>query len=240
VPSAWVVWQDAPQHAGVAHSHPFVFGAVVLQSENPALQEYEHVVPLQLALEAPARLHASPQALQLVVVLSSVHVPLHSVSWHEHAPFKQLGVGWAQVAWFVHVPVELHVCGVFPLHSTWPGAHAPEHAPATQVWLVHGDAVPQLPPLHVSTPLPEHCDWPGAHTPVQTPLLHVWLVQLTIVPHWPLALHVCALLPEHCTDPGEHDPLQTPPLHAEFMQATALPHVPVALHVSTPLPLHWV
>jgi hypothetical protein len=242
VPLLWVVWQAAPQHDGVAHSHPSVSGVVpLLQSEAPALQVYEHVVPLQLAADALVVVHLSPQALQLLVVSSSVHVPLHSVSVHEHEPLTQKGVGCAQVAWFVQVPVALHVCGVLPLQSVWPGAHVPEHAPATQVWLVHADGAPQAPVLvHASTELPEHCVWLGAHTPEQAPPLHVWFTHATGEPQAPAALHVCTPLPEHCTAPGEHDPVQAPLLHAEFVQATAPPHAPLELQVCTPLPLHWV
>lgn len=50
IPLACVVSHFAPQHPGVAHSHPSVSGAVAaLQSLEPALHLYEHVVPLQLA-----------------------------------------------------------------------------------------------------------------------------------------------------------------------------------------------
>jgi len=55
---------------------------------------------LQVADEAFVRLHLSPQALQLLVVFSSVHVtggPEHEVSWQLHAPLWQSGVGCEQV-----------------------------------------------------------------------------------------------------------------------------------------------
>ena len=129
-----------------------------MQSEYPEPQVYEQVDPLQLADEAWMRLHLSPHALQLLVVLRPVQVPLHSVSRQVHAPFEQSGVGCAQVAWFCHVPVLLHVRGVLPLQLVWPGAQTPVHAPATHVWFVHDTGPPHVPlAVHVSTPLPEHC-----------------------------------------------------------------------------------
>ncbi len=238
-----MVWQPVPQQAGVAHSQPSVSGAVaLLQSEVPALQVYEQVDPLQLAADALVVWQTSPQALQSATVLSPEQVlsPAQCVCVHVHAPLAQVGVGWAQVVPFVQVPVALHVCGVLPLHAVCPGAHTPLHAPETQVWLVHAEAVPQAPPLHASTELPTHWLWPGAHTPEQLPALHVWLTHATGVPQAPPALHVCTLLPEHCTAPGVHVPVQAPLLHAELTQLTALPHCPAAVQVSTPLPLHRV
>jgi len=119
-----------PQHPGVAHSHPSVSGAVpLLQSEVPVLHVYEHVVPLQESADAFVGVHTLPHALQLLVVLSSVQVAPHRVSLHVHEPALQSGAGWVQVAWFVHVPIALQVCGVFPLQFFWPGAHTPEHTP---------------------------------------------------------------------------------------------------------------
>ncbi len=58
-------------------------------------------MPLQLAADALVGLHLSPQALQLLVVLSSVHVaggPEQEVSWQLHAPLWQSGVGCEQGA----------------------------------------------------------------------------------------------------------------------------------------------
>jgi hypothetical protein len=68
-----------PQHAGVAHSHPSVSGAVpLLQSEAPALQVYEQLVPLQVEADAFVRLQVLPP--QLFVVLRAVtQTPLESV-----------------------------------------------------------------------------------------------------------------------------------------------------------------
>jgi hypothetical protein len=58
------------------------------------MQVYEHVLPLQFAADALTRLHLSPQAPQLLVVLSAVHVEPHMVSGHVQAPLVQSGVGW--------------------------------------------------------------------------------------------------------------------------------------------------
>jgi hypothetical protein len=68
--------------------------------------------------EAPVELHLSPHALQLVVVFSVVHVPLHIVSRHVQAPLLQSGFGCVHVAWFTHMPVPPHVSGVLPLQLT--------------------------------------------------------------------------------------------------------------------------
>jgi hypothetical protein len=79
-----VVSQLVPQQAGVAHSQPSVSGATLaLQSESPVSHEYEHFVPLHVAEAAFVRLHWSPQALQLLVVVSRVQMaggPVHDVS----------------------------------------------------------------------------------------------------------------------------------------------------------------
>ena len=90
-----MVSQAVPQQPGVAHVHPPVFGAPLLQLAYPGLHVYEHVVPLQVAAEALVSVQASPQALQLLVVFSCVHVPPHVASVHVQAPWTQLGVGCA-------------------------------------------------------------------------------------------------------------------------------------------------
>jgi hypothetical protein len=116
---------------------PPVFGAAVLQFAKPELQEYEHVPPLQLSVVALTELHVWPQPPQFPVdVCVFTHCPLHIVSWHVQLPAEQSGVGCAHVAWFVHVPVPLQVCGVLPEQFVCPGAHTPEQTPPTQVWLL--------------------------------------------------------------------------------------------------------
>jgi hypothetical protein len=242
-PSPWVVWQPVPQQPGVAHSQPSVSGAVAwLQSEAPALQVYEHDVPLQLAADAFVRVHLSPHALQLLVVFSSVHVvPPHSVSRHVHAPLLQSGLGCVHVVWLTQLPAPPHVCVVLPLQLVWAGAHTPWHAPDTHVWLVQAAGGPHVPlAVQTSTELPEQVDCPGAHMPVHAPPMHVWFVHAAGAPHVPLAPQVCTPLPEHCTAPGEHVPWHAPDTQAELVQVTALPHVPLAVHVWTPLPWHRV
>jgi hypothetical protein len=114
-----VVWQPVPQQAGVLHSHPSVFGAVAeLQSADPALHVYEHVAPLQVADCAFVRLHLSPHALQLFVVLSEVHVEPHSVSAHVQAPFEQSGFGCAQGVQFAPpVPQDVADCPEYGSHT---------------------------------------------------------------------------------------------------------------------------
>jgi hypothetical protein len=77
-PSLCVVWQPVPQHAGVAHSQPSVFGAVPeLQSLRPLLQLYVHVLPLQLGCPVLV-LQACLQAPQFEVELSGVSQPFVS------------------------------------------------------------------------------------------------------------------------------------------------------------------
>ena len=53
------------------------------------------MLPLQDADEALTSLHLSPQALQLFVVFSGVHVEPHTVSWQEQTPLVQSGLGCA-------------------------------------------------------------------------------------------------------------------------------------------------
>jgi hypothetical protein len=105
------------QHVGVAHSQPSVSGAVpALQSDAPTLQVYAHVEPLQLAADAFLSVHTSPQALQLLVVFSKVHVLLPQVvSVQVHEPLTHIGVGCAQVVWFCQAPLGLQFCVVLPL-----------------------------------------------------------------------------------------------------------------------------
>ena len=57
-----------------------------------------------------------------------------------------------------------------------PGAHAPTHAPSTQVWLPHGVTGPHVFSTHDCTPLPEHCFWPAEHAPVQAVAEHFSLL----------------------------------------------------------------
>jgi hypothetical protein len=61
----------------VGVSHPFVFGAVATQSPQPALQVYEHVVPLQLGAPCVVS-HALLQPPQLLMVFVGVSQPLRS------------------------------------------------------------------------------------------------------------------------------------------------------------------
>jgi hypothetical protein len=106
----------------------------LLQSDAPVLQTYEHVVPLQVADDAPVRVHTSPHALQLLVVSSVVHVvPPHNVSRHVHAPPAQSGVGCAHGVRSTQAPVAPQVSGVLPAQLVSPGAHTPTHAPPTHV-----------------------------------------------------------------------------------------------------------
>jgi hypothetical protein len=58
----------------VGVSQPFVFGAAITQSPHPALQAYEHVVPLQLA-EPCDWSHAAPHAPQFATVFVGVSQP---------------------------------------------------------------------------------------------------------------------------------------------------------------------
>jgi hypothetical protein len=155
-------------------------------------------VPLQLGVPV-LTLQASPQALQLLVVLSSVHVvPPHSVSLQVHVPALQSGFGCAHGVPLAQLPDAPHVCGTLPLQVTWPGAHEPWHAPVTHVWFTHGMFAPQLPFEQACTALPLHCVWPGPQTPRQTPPVHVWLTHGTGPLHVPVAVQLCVELPEHC------------------------------------------
>jgi hypothetical protein len=82
------------------------------------------------------------------------------------------------------LPLALQVSRPLPEHVVWLGAHAPVHAPETQVWLTHAVALLHAPPaVQVSTPLPEQVVWLGAHTPAQLPLAHVWLLHAVPAVH---------------------------------------------------------
>jgi hypothetical protein len=84
---------------------------------------------VQLAIAALVGWHTTPQAPQLLGVLSVVQVPLHVVSRQVHVPFEQSGVGCAQVVWFTHWPMLPHVWVVCPLQLSWPGAQEPVQEP---------------------------------------------------------------------------------------------------------------
>lgn len=95
---------------------PPVLGAAVLQLAKPEPHVYVHAVPLQPTAVAFVEVHTLLQPPQCEVDVSAVQVLPQSVSSHVHEPFEQSGLGCAQVAEFVQVPVALHVCGVSPLH----------------------------------------------------------------------------------------------------------------------------
>jgi hypothetical protein len=92
-------------------------GAAVLQLAKPEPHVYVHAVPLHPTVVAFVELHTLLQPPQSDVEVSAVQELPHSVSRHVHEPLEQSGVGCAQVAEFVHVPVALHVRGVSPLHD---------------------------------------------------------------------------------------------------------------------------
>ena len=61
----------------VGVSHPFVFGAVVMQSAHAPVHAYAHVAPLQLAVPCVWS-HALPHPPQLVIVVVAVSHPFVS------------------------------------------------------------------------------------------------------------------------------------------------------------------
>lgn len=212
-----MVWQLPPlQQPGVAHSHPSVSGAVaLLQSEAPALQVYVQVVPLQAGdASVPfVAVHTAPHALQLLAVLSAVHVvPPHVVSWQVHAPLWQSGVGWAHGVWFCQLPALLQVCGMLPLQLVSPGEQTPLHTPATHVWFRHGTGLPQVPVrVQVSTPLPTHWVDEGVHaTQVLDRHAGVAPEHAVVVCQVPVLSHVWMALPRHRVWPCTHVPAQAP------------------------------
>ena len=112
------------QQSGVAHSQPSVFGAAaVVQLESPLCTCTSTSSRCSWRTDAFVRLHTSPQALQLLVVIERVHAlpAAQVVSVQVHAPFTQLGVGCAQVVTFCQAPLVLQVCVVLPLQFVWPG-----------------------------------------------------------------------------------------------------------------------
>jgi hypothetical protein len=205
---------------------------------------------LQLTDVSFARLQASPQAPQLLVVVRGVQTALapepQVVSRHVHVPPEQSGVGWAQGVPLTHAPPVPQVCGTpATLQPICPGAHSPVQMPETQVLLVQTIPFTQLPPLHVSTLLfMPHVTSVGAHEPSHTPAMQVWWPQsMTVVPHCPLEPQVTTPLPEHVVVPGLHVPVHCPiPVGPEQMEGHALgvPQVPFAVHCATPLPTQVV
>jgi hypothetical protein len=148
----------------------------LLQSERPALQaEYKQVVPLQLVapVGTVAVSHLSPQAEQLVMVLSVVQVLPHVVSRQEQgavALTTQSGVGWAHGLFAsTQAPAGLHVSGVLPLHPFAPGLHATQvvvEGRQTGVAPEHVVCVCHVPVAsHIWTTLPMHrtAFEPGVH-----------------------------------------------------------------------------
>jgi hypothetical protein len=162
---------------------------------------------LHVALDAFVRLHVSPQALQLVVVLRVVHVPLQRVSLHEHAPLLQSGFGCAHGAQFTppvpqdvedwaeyashtfplqqplghEVASQTH-CPVALLHS-WPDGHAAQVAPLEpQEVLDSPESGSHALPLQQ----PAHAPPPQLHTPLEqvSPVPQA-LQAAPPVPHWP-------------------------------------------------------
>jgi hypothetical protein len=162
---------------------------------------------LHVADDAFVRLHVSPQALQLVVVLRVVHVPLQRVSLHEHTPLLQSGFGCAHGAQFAPAvpqdvgdwdPYASHTlplqqplghevasqthCPVALLHS-WPDGHAEHVAPLEpQEVLDSPESGWHAPPLQQ----PAHAPPPQLHTPLEqvSPVPHA-LHAAPPVPHWP-------------------------------------------------------
>ncbi len=236
-----------PQHAGavleVAHSQPSVSGAVAwLQSMKPVSQVYEHVVPLQAGLVALVGLQTSPQALQLLVVVSVVQVPPQVVAVQEHAPAVQVGVGWAQAVPAIHSPLLPQVCGTEPMHSTCPGVHTPAQPVVVQVWpwVVQLVGALHSPATHVEYSLLVHVVSVGEHTPVHPPEMHVWVPQSEGALQVPPALHVSTPLFTHWTAGGMHS-TQELFRHRGVVpeQVVCVAQVP-ALHTWTTLPEHCV
>jgi hypothetical protein len=73
-PSEWLVWHADPQHPGVAHSHPSVSGAAVLQSERPAAHMYVQVAPVHDGVPVVA-LHWTSHAPQWSTLVSGPQPP---------------------------------------------------------------------------------------------------------------------------------------------------------------------
>jgi hypothetical protein len=92
------------------------------------------------------------------------------------APLRQAGVPAEQAVPGIQAPA-LHVCGTIPMHSVWPGAQTPPHAPLAQVMFTHATGEPHCPlPLQVWTPFPEHWVLVGEHA------THVLLRQTGVPP----------------------------------------------------------
>jgi hypothetical protein len=114
-----------------------------------------------------------------------------------HAPETQ---AWLeQAVAFCQDPAAEQVCGCWPLHAVWDGAHTPWQAPATQVWFEQtAPEVCQVPVAsHVCGCCPLHRVLPGPHEPEHAPPTQAWLVQATAAPHVPSDWHVSTPLPEH-------------------------------------------
>jgi hypothetical protein len=158
-------------------------------------------VPLQLAAEAFVVVHLSPQALQLLVVVSAVQVPLHTVSGasHVHEPLTQVGAGCA---------------------------HAPQAAPPVPHrvfdWEPYGSHTPALQqPFGQDAALHTHCPVLVLHA---RPVPHATQVAPP-EPQEVLDSLVSGSHVEPLQQPA-HDP--PPHVHAPFEQESPLPHEPHA------------
>jgi len=140
---------------------------------------------------------------------------------HRFAPGAHVPVQFPPTqAWFAHVapsrqvPVESHVCVVWPLQRFEVGLHDPEHAPPLHTfWQVaafcHAPLASQVWGMS-----PSHCFVVGVHSPVHAPLRQTRPVQLEPGPHWPEVVHVSTSLFEHRVVAGSHTPTHAPSTHA--------------------------
>jgi hypothetical protein len=213
-------------------------------------------VPLQVADDAFVRLHASPQALQLLVVFRVVHVvPPHRVSLQVHAPLVQSGCGCAHGAQFAPpVPQDVADCAEYASHTpplqqplgqevasqthcpvallhSWPAGHAVHVAPpAPHDVLDSPDSGSQVLPLQQP-----------AHAP--PPQLHVPLEHVSPVPQ---ALHAAPPLPHWLADWLAKSTQVLPLQHPFGQDVASQTHVPLLLlhswyigqaaHVAPPAP----
>ncbi len=60
---------------------------------------------------------------------------MHCLAPGVHAPLQVPALQtFGHAALLTHLPVESHVCGVFPLHCLVPGTQLPEHVPPLQTY----------------------------------------------------------------------------------------------------------
>jgi hypothetical protein len=188
VPELHVYWQVVPLQVGVpvvvlhalVQDPQWVGTLSGVQVPLQVVSRHEHVPAEQSGVGCA---HAVPftQVPALLHVWGMFPLQFFALGVHAtQAPLRQTGLAPEQVVPGVQAPAT-QVWGTLPMHSVWPGAQTPPHAPLEHVMFTHATGEPHCPlALHVWTPLP------AVH----------WVVLGVHATHMPLPRHT-GLAPEH-------------------------------------------